>query len=82
MFWYTRVRVRNSFTITTLLIDRSLDNQGCIAHNFFVMCTKPQTGIRVESMRSMLVQLEHIRVMRLLIILLLPSNVYLLISVA
>jgi hypothetical protein len=27
---------------TTLLIDRSLGNRGCVEHNFFVICTEPQ----------------------------------------
>jgi hypothetical protein len=27
------------FTITALLIDKSLGNRGCVAHNFFVICT-------------------------------------------
>jgi hypothetical protein len=29
-------------TVTVLLIDRSLGNRGCVAHNFFVICTEPQ----------------------------------------
>jgi hypothetical protein len=29
-------------TVTTLLIDRYLGNWACVAHNFFVICTKPQ----------------------------------------
>jgi hypothetical protein len=29
-------------TVTTLLIDRSLGNRGCIAHKILVICTEPQ----------------------------------------
>jgi hypothetical protein len=29
-------------TVTTLLIDRSLSNQGCVAHKFLIICTDPQ----------------------------------------
>jgi hypothetical protein len=67
-------------TVTALLIDRSLGNRGCVAHNFLLSAPNPNSGIRAGSMRSMLVWLERIILVRELIILLLPFNVYLLIS--
>jgi hypothetical protein len=70
------------FTVTTLLVDRSLGNLGLCRNTFLLFASNPNSGIRARSMRSMLAWLERIMLMRALIILLIPSNVYLLISVA
>jgi hypothetical protein len=56
--------------------------RGCIANKFLLFAPNPNNGIRVGPMCSILVQLEHIMLMQALIILLLPSNMYLFISVA
>jgi hypothetical protein len=69
-------------TVTALLIDRSMGKRGCVTDKFLLSAPNPNSGIRAESMHSMLVQLECIMLMQALIILLLPSNVYLLIYVA
>jgi hypothetical protein len=70
------------FTITALLLDRSLGNSGLRRIIFLLFASNPNSGIRAGSMRSMLIQLEYIVLMQALIIRLLPSNVYSLISVA
>jgi hypothetical protein len=41
-FRSSRVHVQNSFTITALLLDRSLGNRGCVGHKIVVICTEPQ----------------------------------------
>jgi hypothetical protein len=67
------------FTVTTLLVDRSLGNLGLRRNKFLLVASNSNSGIRAGYVRSMLVWLERIVLVWALIILLLPSNVYLLI---
>jgi hypothetical protein len=59
------------FTVTILLIDRSLGNSGLRWNNFLLFASNPNSGIRAGSMRSMLVRLEHTVLMWALTVLLL-----------
>jgi hypothetical protein len=46
------------FTVTALLIDRSLGNSGLHRNKFFVICIEPQHGLRREL--RILCNLEHL----------------------
>jgi hypothetical protein len=48
--------------VTSLLLDRSCAILGCIGNKILLFVPNPNSGIRVWSMRSMLVRLEHITI--------------------